>query len=261
MYDFPEIRDATDALWQAIATRLRAAGLDAVPEILARALTPQESWRHPQLLLGQSCGYPALLAFHEHLRIIATPIYSAPGCQGAMHCSVVIVSDASPARQLGDLRGGAFAMNARDSNSGMNLPRLAIAALAGGQPFFAHVIETGSHAESIARVASGEADAAAIDCVTHALLARYRPRLVAPTRILATTASSPSLPFVTAYSTDEATVATLREALAEAMCDPALAASREALFLAGIVAADASAYVQILDYEAAARRLGYAELA
>jgi hypothetical protein len=69
------------------------------------------------------------------------------------------------------------------------------------------------------------------------------------------------LPFVTARSTDEATVATLRQALARVMSDPALAATRETLFLAGVVAADASAYAVVLDYEARARDLGYAELA
>jgi ABC-type phosphate/phosphonate transport system substrate-binding protein len=261
MYDFPEVRNATDALWQALAARLRAAGLDAVPDTLARALTPHESWRDPHLLLGQSCGYPATAAFRTHLRIIATPLYDASGCDGPMHCSFFIVPAASAAARLDDLRGTVFAFNSRDSNSGMNLPRLAIAPLAGGQNFFARVTETGSHAESLARVAAGEADAAAIDCVTHALLARCRPHLVGATRILARTASSPALPFVTAQSTDEATVATLRAALAEVMCDPALAASREALFLSGVVDADANAYAVVLGYEAAARRLGYEELA
>jgi ABC-type phosphate/phosphonate transport system substrate-binding protein len=261
MYDFPEVRHATDALWRAIAARLRAAGLDGVPETLAREMTPQDSWRQKKLLLGQSCGYPAMLEFRRDLRIIATPVYDAPGCRGPTHCSFIVVPRHAPAEQLGDLRGTSFALSARDSNSGMNLPRLAIAALAGGTSFFSRVIETGSHAESMARVATGEADAAAVDCVTHALLARYRPGFVAATRILTTTASSPSLPFVTAHSTDDATVATLRKALAEAMSDPILAGSRDALFLAGAVAADASAYTVVLDYQATAQHLGYAELA
>jgi hypothetical protein len=66
---------------------------------------------------------------------------------------------------------------------------------------------------------------------------------------------------VTARSTDETTVAGLRAALAAIMGDPALAASREALFLSGVVPANADAYAIVLDYEAAARRLGYAVLA
>ncbi len=261
MYDFPEIREATDALWQALAARLRAAGLDAVPDALARKLTHHQSWRDPHLLLGQSCGYPATGAFREHIRIIATPLYAAPGCDGPTHCSFFIVPDTSSAREIDDLRGGVFAFNSRDSNSGMNLPRLAIAPLAGGKKFFSRVIETGSHAECLARVAAGEADAAAIDCVTHALLARCRPRIIGATRILARTASSPSLPFVTARATDDATIAALHGALAGAMSDPDLAASREILLLAGVTAADASAYSVVLDYEETARRLGYAELA
>jgi ABC-type phosphate/phosphonate transport system substrate-binding protein len=261
MYDFPEVRHATDALWQALAARLRAAGLDTVPEMLDRRLTPHESWRHPHLLLGQSCGYPATTAFRPHLRIIATPLYAAPGCDGPMHCSFFIVPAASAATQLDDLRGRVFAFNSRDSNTGMNLPRYAIAPLAGGKNFFSRVIESGSHAESLARVAAGEADAAAIDCVTHALLARCRPHLVGATRILARTASSPALPFVTAQATDEAVVGALRAALDEVMRDRALATTRDTLFLSGVAPAGLDNYAVVLDYEAEARRLGYEALA
>jgi ABC-type phosphate/phosphonate transport system substrate-binding protein len=261
MYDFPEARPATDRLWRAVAERLRAAGLRDVPDALARSLTHQDSWRHPSLLLGQSCGYPAMTAFRDDLRIIARPIYTAPGCEGASHCSFFLVPRASPARELGDLRGGRFALNSWDSNTGMNLPRLAIAPMAFGAPFFSLLIETGSHAESLARVATGEADAAAIDCVSHAMITRYRPELAGATRILARTVSSPALPFVTARSTDDETVAALRRALADTLRHPEAADFRQDLFLADAIPAEAADYAVVLDYEAAARKFGYPRLA
>jgi ABC-type phosphate/phosphonate transport system substrate-binding protein len=164
-------------------------------------------------LLGQSCGYPAMTRFKDTLRIIATPLYSAPGCEGTTHRSFVIVPASSGAESLSDLRGKRFALNSWDSNSGMNLPRLAFAPLASQGRFFGEIIETGSHAGSLAVVAGVGADAAAIDCVTHALLARHRPSLVARTRVLAATAPGPSLPFVTSHHVDETVVAALREAL------------------------------------------------
>jgi ABC-type phosphate/phosphonate transport system substrate-binding protein len=261
MYDFPEARPVTDRLWRAIAERLRAAGLREVPDALTRFPNHEDSWRDPRLLLGQSCGYPAMTAFRDDLRIIATPIHAAPGCEGASHCSFFVVPSASPARELGDLRGRRFALNSWDSNTGMNLPRLAIAPLAGAARFFSQVIETGSHAESLACVVRGEADAAAIDCVTHAMIVRYRPELTDATRILARTESSPALPFVTARSTDEETVGALRRALADALRDPGTAEFRQALFLADAVPTEAADYAIVLDYEAAARGFGYARLA
>ena len=261
MYLLPEIAEATDALWSAIAARLVAAGLADVPLALRHDLGPHEAWRDPDLLFGQSCGYPLMTEFRGRLRAVAAPLYRAPGCVGATHCSFFVVPRKAAARRLADLCGGRFAANSRDSNSGYNLARLAFAPLAAEGRFFAEVIETGSHAASLALIADGRADCAAIDCVTHALWAGHRPTVVAATRILGRSAASPTLPFVTAVSAGDRTVEALRDALAAVMVDPALAPTREALLLAGIEPAENPDYRIVLDYETAARRQGYALLA
>jgi ABC-type phosphate/phosphonate transport system substrate-binding protein len=260
MYEFPETRTAIDDLWKAIALRLRDAGLPGVPLILSRDLSHDESWRHPKLLLGQSCGYPAMHEFRGQFRIVATPVHDAPGCEGNRHCSFILVPADSRPREIADLRGARFALNAWDSNTGMNLPRLAFAPFAPRGRFLGEIIETGRHAASLALVADGRADATAIDCVTHALMARHRPSLVAATRVLARTAPSPALPFVTALSASKKTVQALREALAGALAEPALASSRKALFLAGAVPAEEEDYRILRDYEERARALGYPRL-
>lgn len=261
MYDLPEVRAANDALWRGIAARLRAAGVARVPVVLARHLTHQEAWRHSDLLFGQSCGYPAVYAYRDALRIIAAPIYKAPGCSGTTHCSFFIVPADSPAREIADLRGARFALSAWDSNTGMNLARLALAPLATGGRFLGEIVETGSHAASLALIAKRGADLAAIDCVSYALLARHRPTLAATTRILSPTAPSPTLPLVTTRATSDATIRALRDALAGAFCDPALAESRAALFLTGIMPADEGDYGILREYEDRARHLGYGRLA
>ena len=79
MYDFPDLTAAHDALWQALATRLAAAGVDSVPQALSRDLSHVDFWRHPGLLLGQACEYPLAKA-GVAVRLVATPRYSAPGC-------------------------------------------------------------------------------------------------------------------------------------------------------------------------------------
>ena len=56
----------------------------------------------------------------------------------------------TPAR-LRTFAGRRVAINGRDSNSGMNLLRAAVADLAGGRPYFSRVIETGAHMASLAR--------------------------------------------------------------------------------------------------------------
>ena len=261
MYDPPEVRAATDALWHAIALRLREVGIADVPHGLSRHFDRHEAWRHEGLLLGQACGYPAITAFKEDVRIVATPIYDAPGCVGTTHRSLIIVPGPSGARGLADLAGRRFALNSWDSNSGMNLPRLAFAALAREGRFLGEIIETGSHAGSLGLVAGGGADAASIDCVTYALLARYRPARVAAVRVIAETAPGPCLPFVTAHGASDATVAALREALAGAITDPALAAATRALFLLGVAPASEADYAVLLDYEHRAAAMGYPRLA
>ncbi|HEX3498076.1 MAG TPA: PhnD/SsuA/transferrin family substrate-binding protein [Stellaceae bacterium] len=261
MYDLPEIRPASDALWAAIAVRLRAAGLADVPVALARELDHHQAWGHPELLFAQSCGYPALHDYRARLRIVAAPIHDAPGCSGATYCSFLLVAAASPAQTIADLRGRRFALNSWDSNTGMNLARLAFAPYATAGRFLGQIVETGGHAASLASLAQGETDVTAIDCVSYALLARHRPALAAATRILARTAPSPTLPFVTARAQPPATIRMLRDALAEALADPALAASRAALFLTGMAPADAADYGILFDYRDRAANLGYPLLA
>ncbi len=261
MYDLPEVRPAADALWQAIAAKLRACGMAEVPAALSRELTHHASWRHPELLFGQSCGYPALHQFHDLLRIVAAPIHDAPGCSGSTHCSFILVPSDSAWHSIADLRGARFALNSWDSNTGMNLARLAFAPFATGGRFLGEIVETGGHVASFAAIADRRAEVAAIDCISYALLARHRPKLAAATRILARTAQSPTLPFVTARSRSAATIGHLRDALAACLADPALAGSREALLLAGMTPADEADYGILQEYEARAANLGYPLLA
>src|ERR1700735_1567828 len=79
---------------------------------------------------------------------------------------------------LKEFRGAVAALNAHDSNTGMNLFRGMIAPIAGGPAFFSSTVVTGSHEASVAAVDNGEADLASIDCVSFALLKRGRPELM-----------------------------------------------------------------------------------
>jgi ABC-type phosphate/phosphonate transport system substrate-binding protein len=248
---------ATEALWAALSRQLNAAGIADVPARLQQERPARETWADPRLLFGQCCGWPLLTEFGDRLRVVAAPIYRVPGCAGATHRAFFIVRRDAPQARIADLRGCRFAINGRDSNTGMNLPRHAVAPLAEGRPFFATVEELGSHAAALAAVAGGRVAAAAVDCVSHAYLARHRPDLVAATRIVGETAPSPTLPYVTGAATDAATRAALSAALAEVVASGAF---RETLLLDGVAPLGLADYRVLLGYAEEARRLGYPDL-
>jgi ABC-type phosphate/phosphonate transport system substrate-binding protein len=261
MYDFPELVRDHDRLWAALATRLRRTIRDVVPDVLTRPTALMPIWRHPRLLLGQTCGWPLVTELAGTVRLVATPVYDAPGCDGARHRSAIVVRTDDPAATLADLRGRRCAINGWDSNTGMNLLRATIAPLAGGGRFFHDVEISGSHQQSLRLVGAGIADVAAIDAVSLALLGQIEPDLVGATRILGWTPASPGLPLITAPASSDATVEALREALADVFADPDLADIRHRLRLAGVEVLGLGDYEPVRRLEAEAMALGYPRLA
>ena len=185
MYNLPEMREVNGELWAALRSLLAEAGL-ASPAGLSFERPPVPERIGGEVLFSQTCGYPLETIFRGQAIRLGTPCYDAEGCEGPTHCGVFVVPADSRAGDLRDLAGGVFLLNSRHSNSGMNLPRRALAEIAGGRGFFARVTETGSQPGNLDRIARGEADATAVDCVTYAFWRRYRPA-AARTRILAHT--------------------------------------------------------------------------
>jgi len=260
MYDPPALRAHNDTLWHAIADQLALQGLDR-PGELTRGVDLDEIWRSPSLLLAQTCGYPLTTALAGAVQLVATPRYRAAGCPGAFHRSLIVVGARSGVSHLRDLRGARCAVNDRRSNTGMNLLRAEIAPLAREGRFFAEVQITGSHAASLAAVALGDADVAAVDAVTFALLKRWDPDRTAAVRVIGSTRSTPGLPLVTGAAMPLRGLLGLRRALDAVAGDPRLAATRDALLLDGFSVLPAHLYQQIPYLEQEAARRGYPELA
>ena len=331
MYDFPELQDAHDALWGALAARLATAGLTDVPRALTRGATLPQVWGSPRLLFGQGCEYPLAKRFGDRVRVVAHPVYAAAGCEGPRYRSAIVVrrvahaarpvatlgvrggpddvtvageggctveADVTPGAEVADgvvnpearvgagggegahrgpeaivgqhaapalnqLRGQRCVVNELDSNSGMNLLRAAIAPLAKVapldkvEPFFSSVAVSGSHLRSVEMVASGEADVAAIDCVSFAHFQRLYPSLVAGVRVLSWTASTPSLPYITAGTASDDIVQALRAAIAHVFDDNGLAQVRERLLLRGVDLSPKEGFGEVLNTERAAVISGY----
>jgi ABC-type phosphate/phosphonate transport system substrate-binding protein len=277
MYDFPELREAHDEFWGALAGRLRAAGLKRTPGALTRDVWPAEVWADPRMMFTQGCEFPLAKAFADRVRVVAHPVYSAPGCEGGRYRSAIVVrrDSAADARGTADarLRGGSVAggiasalarlrgqrcvVNELDSNSGMNLLRAAIAPMTNGERFFASVAVSGSHLRSVEMVASGQADVASIDCVSFAHFQRLYPSPVGGLRVLGWTASTPSLPYITARSASDSTVQVLRGALADVCDDVSLAPVRAKLLLQGVDLEPAEGFREVLALERCAADAGY----
>lgn len=239
MYDWPETRDEVDASWTAIRDRLRAAGVDAPDKLVRRnadlppvpggirdaagtviapdpaTLPPDEFdfrtlWRHPQLLLAQTCWGPmeetGLLA---HVETVGQPDYSGVGGVGADYRSVVVMHAASGTRsRTTPMNGGAMlpvdafrsrrlAYNEPHSMSGMIALRRDLEANGESLDIFSERIETGGHRLSIRAIAEGRADVATIDCRSWALAKRFEPA-AREVRIVGWTALRPGLPYITA---------------------------------------------------------------
>lgn len=259
MYDHPGQRAANDRLWVAIRRRLVVHGTPA-PIALDRSRPVEAIWRDPALLFGQACGYPLVSDPELALRVIGVPVYDAPDCAEGRHASYLIGRHDDSRTSLADYRSGQAAINGRSSNTGYNLFRAAVAPLAQGGRFFGSVVETGSHRGSLDAIRHGRADIAAIDTVTHAVLRRFEPSALAGLRIVGLTASSPTLPFVTARSTSIGTMAALRIALADVVADSDLADVCDALLLSDIVPGGAERFEPVRGIELAAITAGYPTL-
>ncbi|BCP54019.1 hypothetical protein K32_26360 [Kaistia sp. 32K] len=260
MYFLPEIAAANSALYDELRNRLARQGFDAATIQFDGGRASVPDGIEPNVLFTQICGYPLFKRFRSQGRMLATPCYNFAGCEGPTHRAYFIVRSDDPANSLEDLRGRIFGCNSLVSNSGMNLPRLSLAHIADGKPFFSAVVMTGGHMLSLDHLRERKIDVCSIDNVTWGFFQKHRKADSAQFRILDETVASPSLPFVTSSETSEKQAQLLTEALFEAFEDPSTLHIRNALEISSLEVPDIAAYEQLALYEEQARQLGYPEI-
>lgn len=227
MYDWPEVEGAHQSLWAAIADRLGALGM-AAPATLDKTRASDSIWRDAGLVLSQTCGFPFSTRLRGMVRLVGTPVYDVPGCEGAFYSSMIVVRNSEAAARLADVKTRRYAFNAHDSLSGCLALRAAMIE-ARLDPDAMEWIETGSHRASVRAVAEDFADVAAIDAVCWSLALRYEPEATARLKVVETTPLRPGLPFITAVERRDDEVRTIRTAIKEALADPATKAARQML--------------------------------
>ena len=216
--------------------------------------------RDPQLLIGHTCGYPLMRFLLDDLMPVCVPLFDVPGCDGKYYSSQIIVPAESEIQTLADCRGKIAAINGRDSNSGMNVFRHALAVLSGGKAFFSSVRETGSHYQSLVEVGNNQAQVATIDNVSFALIKDQWPELVDKVRVIGQTEPTCGLPFVApASESDLIDTNGMIDALNIAL-SRLTEVDKKRLHLRGFEAVKLSDYDSIMKLEKAAIDAGYAEI-
>jgi ABC-type phosphate/phosphonate transport system substrate-binding protein len=260
MYALPEMEAANSALLAALRRRLRVKNFDTAEAALGSSHGAVLKGRRLGVLFTQMCGYPLFKHCRNQYHMLATPHYALPGCVESRHRAFFMVRADDPAECLDDLRGRVFGCNSLLSNSGMNLPRLSLARIAGGKPFFSSVVITGAHVTSLQYLAERTIDVCSIDNVTWGFFRKFRPVAAEQYRILDETVSSPCLPFVTSIDRTASEVMALGEALYEIMNDPELSHIRKVLELTDLSVPAVDAYERLAQYEREAAELDFPEI-
>ncbi|MBI2253667.1 MAG: PhnD/SsuA/transferrin family substrate-binding protein [Proteobacteria bacterium] len=261
MYDVPELKETTDAFWQALRGHFAAAGVTKLPEQLTRSDDSYALWRSSDLIFAQTCGFPFTHDLKDQVRYLATPCYDAPGCEGSNYCSFIIVREGDTAAKGSDLAGRVAAFNSKDSQSGCNILKHYLAEQGVANGLLRGAIESGAHRQSVKMVKQDLADFCAIDCVSWALIAAVAPEELEGLRVLDRTAMAPCLPYITSLSLPVEDVAALRGGLAAAFGDPELEEIRKRLLLDGVAVLDEDEYDVIPQQELAAKLSGWAQVA
>jgi ABC-type phosphate/phosphonate transport system substrate-binding protein len=247
MYDFAELRAAHDTLWSAVAATLAER---SVPLQLTHATDVHALWHAPDLVLSQACSWPLVAELDGGVHTIGTFSYDVPSARGYRYRSRVVMR----ADRGGDLDPNELtaAVNSFESTSGwLSLVR-SFPALDGIWP--GKVVETGAHVESLAAVADGRADVAAIDAVTFAIVQRHRPHLLAGLEVGAVGPLIPCLPLITSHDATFDDVVAFRGAFAAAMHGGVGRDVLDTLLITGFHPLDESAYQSVRSMAAVWRR-------
>ncbi|MEP3297977.1 MAG: PhnD/SsuA/transferrin family substrate-binding protein [Pseudoruegeria sp.] len=209
MYARPQLADAHVRYWRLIRSELQAIGINA-PEALSQEADAFSVWKHPDLVLSQTCGMPYRTSLHDRVELVGTPDFGVEGCPEGYYRSAIVVRASDPRRSATAYGDAVFAYNQSCSQSGFAAPYYHFKPLGF---WFENRLLTGGHLESARAVVQGRADIAALDAVSWRLMQQYEG-FASDLRVLEWTAPTPGLPYIAAKGRD---VRVLSKAIAVAI--------------------------------------------
>lgn len=216
MYDWPEVENEVDALWQAIASAARRRGV-AVPDRLTRTDSLVDLWSDPSMVLGQVCSLNPVRDGLGETEVVGTIAYETPlGLPdtgvGTYYSVLVARSDdvrcadldadgvghGSANEHIEKFADATVVANGTDSQSGYWSLGHFMRDRPDHGPFFGDVLFTGAHRASIAAVADGRADIAAVDVHSWRLATEHEPAS-ASLSVIGTTQATPGVVCVVSW--------------------------------------------------------------
>jgi len=250
-----------EATWQELLARIAETAGVALAYTPYPAPQPLEDlWRRPDLGCVFMCGYPIALRIAD-VTPLAAPIPDADWTQGqAVYRSDLIVRADSPFHTLADTFGRRAGWTVEHSHSGFNAFRhhLAPHRTPDRPALYAEMKGNLVTARRILdAVADGTIDVGPLDAYWHMLIAKYKPELTAPIRILESTDTAPAPAFVAAPGLPAGAVDRLRSAFATAADAPWFPPLGKALLLRGFARVVRGDYNPTLRWHADAKAAGY----
>ena len=193
MYARPELRGSHDRFWAVIRQNLKKFEIVS-PLNLSQDADEFYVWKHPELVLSQTCGMPYRLWLHDQVNLVGTPDYGVLGCPAGYYRSAIVVRRDDPREHISQFSEATLAYNQTFSQSGF----AAIYQHVKQDEFwFEKRLHTEQHIQSARAVCDGRADIASLDAVTWRLLQQYEG-FAEGLRVLDWTEPTPGLPLITA---------------------------------------------------------------
>jgi phosphonate transport system substrate-binding protein len=164
-------------------------------------------WQEREIMLDQGlidvcwiCGLPYVrknTGGGRTINLLAAPVmrHLRYGNQPVYYSDVVVHAD-SDFRCFDDLRGATWAYNERGSHSGFNLVRYHLAQKGAGAGYFARIVESGSHQDSLQMILEHAIDATAIDSTVLEMAVTKNPSIADDFRTIDVLGPSPAPPWV-----------------------------------------------------------------
>lgn len=236
MYRRPQLDEAHEHYWQLIRQNLHLAGIDS-PSHLSQDAEEFYVWKHPELVLSQTCGMPYRIWLHARVQLVGTPDFGVEGCPPGYYRSALVIRADDQRKRLDDFQNAVFAYNQTFSQSGYAAPYWHL------KPYgfwFENRLHTQQHLLSALAVAEGRADIAALDAVSWRLMSEH-DAFANSLRILEWTEPTPGLPLITAKGKTAETIYDAVKSAIEQLGE----SDRRLLGLRGIVRINKDQYTAI----------------
>jgi ABC-type phosphate/phosphonate transport system substrate-binding protein len=257
MYDI--CHSDTEALLKTLRQLLTEEGLEEDSALFQQPEDRMAHWQDSALLLSQTCGYPLRTVLPD-VQVVGTFHYQAAGCDHFHYSSHLVVRAVDAGKILADFRDKRVVCNSEDSQSGYHCLRTLVVPLHHNGRFFSQLLFSGSHQNSLAALTADQADIAAIDAVTWALVSQHQPERTAGLVSLGTTPLIPGLPMITSAQTSAQTLEKLRLVLKRLVTEPEWRHVCDALLIKGFSVTSREDYQPVSDNVARAASSGLLSL-